>query len=471
MKKLLSLLLAGVLLVSLIGAAGAAFTDEASISQYDTEAVEILSDLKVVTGFPDGSFKPEDPLTRAQAAKILCTLLLGTKKADALAAGEANFSDVPAAHWANKYVAYCASNKIVSGVGEGKFDPNGKLTCPAFGKMLLVALGADAAKLSGSGWADAVFAQLKEKHLNYGVALEDKPLDRQSACRLALNALFDGEKESTEGTLAFKTFGVKRNTKGTDDSFMKRPLVTYSSAESDAYWKGKDLTVTASPLYIKDSGAITGGEGVEIFGVKDIVKTEMKVRRNGVNGNVKNDVFTDIWHAGNTEPYYLSGNGIRLEFYAAMPKQTFTVLHGSTFCGYIESVKEPTYYADGTVAEPGSIQMLTPPTGIVNLSLYVQTNDFRASDVGSYCLYWGPGGSDGWTQCTKVQKLSRGNVVTGKLTAQEPDKSVTIDGKTYTYPEKQFRAADAERYLRSGSLGDTVHALLDDCGNCYAIWK
>ena len=471
MKRMISFLLAVVLIVGLTCAAGAAFKDEASISPYDTEAVEILSDLKVVTGFPDGTFGPEDPLTRAQAAKILCCLLLGTKEADALNAGSTAFSDVPASHWSNKFVAYCAEKQIVSGVGGGKFDPNAKLTCPAFGKMLLVALGADAGSLSGSGWTEAVFAQLKEKHLNYGVTLEDKPLDRQSACRLALNALFDGEKDDAGSTLAFKSFGVKRNTKGTDDSYLKRPLVIYSSSKADAYWKGKDLKVTASPLYIKESGVLTGGEGVEIFGVSDIVKTEMKVRRNGVNGNVKNDVFTDIWHTGNTAPYYLSGNGIRLEFYATAPKQTYTVLHVPTFCGYVESVKEPTYYADGTVAEPGSIMLLTAPTGVINASLYVQTNDFKASDVGSYCLYRGPGGSDGWLQCTKVSELDRGSVVTGKLTAQEPGKSVTIDGKTYSYPYAKLLAASAERYLKSGSLGDTVHALLDGSGNCYAIWK
>ena len=133
MKKLLAVILAAVLLLGVIPFAGAAFTDAEIIDMRDTEAVEILSSLKVVSGFPDGSFKPEDTLTRAQAAKILCCCALGVEAADALAGGGSTFSDVPAAHWANKFVEYCASKNIVASVGSGKFDPDGKLSAPAFG--------------------------------------------------------------------------------------------------------------------------------------------------------------------------------------------------------------------------------------------------------------------------------------------------------------------------------------------------
>ena len=219
------------------------------------------------------------------------------------------------------------------------------------------------------------------------------------------------------------------------------------------------------------TGMITGGEGVQILGVSDVVKTDLKVVRNGVNGNVKNDVFTDIWHTGNTEPYYLSLDGVRLEFYCNPPKGSFTILHISAFCGQIESVTEPTYYADGTVAEPGSIFLHSPPLGVVNASLYFQTNDFTQADVGDYVFYWGNGSSDGWLQCTKATAVARGTIVTGKLTAQEPGVSVTIDGKTYPYAEKRFTAMPADRYLRTGNLGDTVKILLDDNGFCYAVWK
>ena len=183
MKKLIALLLSAVMLLSAIPMVGAAsFKDSADITILNSEAVEVMSDLKVVTGFPEGTFKPNDTLTRAQAAKILCCVALGVSKADALAAGGSTFTDVPASHWANKFVEYCASKGIVSGVGNGKFNPNGKLTGTAFGKMLLVALGADGSAFSGAGWDKAVQEKLAEKKLNLGVTVSGDEITRQDAC-------------------------------------------------------------------------------------------------------------------------------------------------------------------------------------------------------------------------------------------------------------------------------------------------
>ena len=149
MKRLVSLLLA---LVLLTGCASAAFADRKQINKLYQDAVAKMSDAGVIGGFPDGTFRPTDTLTRAQAAKILCTVLEGADKVDAITA-TSDFADVPATHWASKYVGYCADKGIVSGVGDGNFNPDGKLTGCAFGKMLLAAYGhnAEAEGLTGAG--------------------------------------------------------------------------------------------------------------------------------------------------------------------------------------------------------------------------------------------------------------------------------------------------------------------------------
>ena len=121
MKKLFALLLALILLLSALPLAGA-FSDDASIDDSFKKAVAAMSDAKIIGGFTDGSFKPTETLTRAQAAKILCVMLEGTEKAEALTKTETGFADVPASHWAAKYIAYCVENRIVAGVGDGKFD-------------------------------------------------------------------------------------------------------------------------------------------------------------------------------------------------------------------------------------------------------------------------------------------------------------------------------------------------------------
>ena len=73
MKKFLSLVLALVMTMSLVTVASAAdFTDAADIN-YD-EAVDVISALKVVEGYADGSFGAKAPLSRQAAAKIICMI-------------------------------------------------------------------------------------------------------------------------------------------------------------------------------------------------------------------------------------------------------------------------------------------------------------------------------------------------------------------------------------------------------------
>lgn len=57
------------------GADGArTFTDAAEISAYAADAVALMAQLEIVCGYPDGSFAPKAPVTRAEAAKVLCAL-------------------------------------------------------------------------------------------------------------------------------------------------------------------------------------------------------------------------------------------------------------------------------------------------------------------------------------------------------------------------------------------------------------
>ena len=464
MRKILAFLLACVLIVSVIGTVSAAeFSDASKISVYDTEAVEILSDLKIITGFPDGTFKPTDILTRAQAAKILCCIALGNKKAEELPAGGTSFADVPASHWANKYVEYCAAQKIVAGVGDGKFNPDGKLTGFAFGKMLLVALGADANTLTGAGWDTNTLAQLTAKHLDYGVTVDGSNMDRQSACRLALNAMFDGEKEFPENTLAYKSFQIVRKQKGNNNDLYSRPYMIYSSQFEDIYWKGIEKKITASPIRIHPNGPITGDAFVKLLGVKDLKISQLDVYRNGIAWSSSNSNVKDVWHEGNRELYFRAENGMRLEFYYNAVKDVYTVVHVPNFCGKITAATEPVLNADGSVKTHGSVTFETYGT--------CPADCFKPSDVGSYGLFNGTSKKT-WTAVQKANEGVATTYVTGKLEAAEKDVSVTVDGKVYPYPYIATVAVTADKYLESGgAIGDTVRLALDAYGFCYAVWK
>ncbi|MBQ7566501.1 MAG: S-layer homology domain-containing protein [Oscillospiraceae bacterium] len=211
MKKFTTLLL---ILIILTGVVSAAFTDADKITEDFTDAVEYMSEQQIITGFPDGSFKPKDTLTRAQAAKIICTMLEGADKVESISAS-ASFADVPAEHWASKFIGYCADKGIVSGVGNNKFNPNGQLTGAAFGKMLLVAHGHDAEKdkLVGENWVINVQRALRTENANYKVAASEDPMKREQACQMAYNFVMNKVINSAEGykeeTIGFTSSNVK----------------------------------------------------------------------------------------------------------------------------------------------------------------------------------------------------------------------------------------------------------------------
>ena len=144
MKKFLSLVLALIMTMSLVTVSAGAkdFTDDESLT-YD-EAVAVMSEIGVIDGYPDGSFKPQNGLTRGAAAKIICNMILGPTTASALRADTAPFKDVAVDNQYAGYIAYCVQQGITSGYTDGTYRPAAPLTSFAFMKMLLGALGYDA---------------------------------------------------------------------------------------------------------------------------------------------------------------------------------------------------------------------------------------------------------------------------------------------------------------------------------------
>ena len=242
MKKVLAVAVAFVLLIGMIPFAGAAFTDEDKISSDNKKAVEYVSGKGVISGFPDGSFKPTDTLTRAQAAKILCVALEGADAANALAKTDTGFSDVPATHWAAKFIAYCVDKGVVAGVGNNKFNPDGKLTGTAFAKMLLVAFHrADASQLVGEKWAVNTQKAMRTDALNDGVNTADKPTTRENACRMAYNFLLDADIAAVEPE-AYKQTTIPLTGSG-KYRLLGRALQTANGVVCDCSADGIEFTV------------------------------------------------------------------------------------------------------------------------------------------------------------------------------------------------------------------------------------
>lgn len=83
--------------------------------------------LAYLAGYPGGTFGPDQNMTRAEAAQMFYNLLL---EKDVEITVE--FEDVPADAWYAKPVNTLASLGILSGVGDGQFDPDRSITRAEF---------------------------------------------------------------------------------------------------------------------------------------------------------------------------------------------------------------------------------------------------------------------------------------------------------------------------------------------------
>ena len=210
MKKLLALVLALVMTMSLVTISNAAFNDASEIS--NKEAVEVMNKVGVLAGYDNGDFGAKDTLTRAQAAKIVAYLDLGQTTADAIVGTGTVFTDVKATAWYAGYVEYCAGAGYVAGIGDGKFAPDEKVTGVQFAKMLLGALGykADVEGYTGGDYTINIARDANKNELYKDTnATAIAVLNREQAAQMAFNALKATVVEYEGGTNVSTSDGTK----------------------------------------------------------------------------------------------------------------------------------------------------------------------------------------------------------------------------------------------------------------------
>ena len=238
-KKVLALVLALATLLSFATVAGAKVdTTEIYADAKDVkyvEAVDVLTAIGVLNG-KGASFKPNDTLKRSEAAKIIAMFDNGDTDISKLYNPANTFVDVAKDYWAVSYIAYCAKQGIISGVGNNKYAPESRLTGIQFLKMVLVTLGYDAKEegLVGTSWKVNVLKLARAAGLTDVLGKKydyDKELTRDAAAQIMLNAL----------NAKTVSYGQEIKTSG-----RKNVLTTAGAIENDSYlyesWDLKKLT-------------------------------------------------------------------------------------------------------------------------------------------------------------------------------------------------------------------------------------
>lgn len=170
MKKVLSLML---VLLMILSSMSMVFADGEDIllisprpssaptdvvgSSYE-EAVKALMNAAVVSGYKDGTFRPGNTVTRAEACTFLVNYLAPTEE-ERNAAPDSGFSDVSG--WATTFVNYAVEKGIVAGYKDGTFRPGNQVNYQEMATMTVNALGIKAEELEGS-WPDCYINKAKE---------------------------------------------------------------------------------------------------------------------------------------------------------------------------------------------------------------------------------------------------------------------------------------------------------------------
>ena len=355
MKKLLAMVLALVMTLSLAVSANAAFKDDKSISDDYAESVAVLNGMGVFKGYEDGSFKPEGNITRAEVATIvyrIYTADVAKNDKSGLYATYNKFSDMAGAGWAQGYIGYCANASLVKGYPDGTFKPSGKVTGYEVLAMILRAVGYDKNnEFSGADWALHVAQTAQQLGVLDNVA-KTTDLNAPASRELVAELLFQGiQKAQVTYTPAFgyvtdKVISTKTNSLG------EKNFKLASAAAADkwgrpatkwTYTTGDKATTFVEKPDLTYTKAVTECDVAHDAGLK--VDTAYTLIVNGQTASTKYTVnLTDTKTT-------MGAQGRLFEVYDD------TIVMIDTFLAKVTYVADITYDAQGHVKTPATITL------------------------------------------------------------------------------------------------------------------
>ena len=173
-----------------------AFSDVPSSAWYYNNVMQAAAN-GIVSGYPDGTFKPGNSVTRRDFA-IMLTQMLGVSN-DGTAVSP--FIDVDDDDYGVVSIAYCKAHNIISGYDDGTFKPDATITRQEAASMIVKAMGVSKASdelypddSTIAGWAkDAVYkakaAGLMKGYEEDGTFRPTGKITRAEAASIMVNAL------------------------------------------------------------------------------------------------------------------------------------------------------------------------------------------------------------------------------------------------------------------------------------------
>lgn len=171
-KRIISLMLACIMIFSsFTGVYAASAVTDVENTKYES-AVESLEILGIINGYEDGSFRPENEITRAEMAKLL-VVSIGLEAAAKVSKGNTRFSDVNETHWASGYINVAAEYNIINGYPDGTFAPDAPVQYSEATTMAVRALGYKSVVEAKGTWPINYIAKAEELKILDGIEYDN----------------------------------------------------------------------------------------------------------------------------------------------------------------------------------------------------------------------------------------------------------------------------------------------------------
>ncbi|MEY8420221.1 S-layer homology domain-containing protein [Oscillospiraceae bacterium 44-5] len=246
LKRALSLTLASVMLLGMmvVGSSAAGYPDVAEDD--NVEAIEVVQSVGVMVGDENGNFRPGDSVSRAEMAVVMGKLLnLDYNYYEAICP----FTDVAGVYdWARGWVGAAAANGIVSGRGDGIYDPGATVTAVEAASMMMRALGYFKYQ---NDYADGFEVSTVRLGTTIGIfdgvgSSASEPMTRNQVAQMVLNALQSAVVEPDGNTINLTT----------PDGTVYTGKVNYVSVTSDKIFASAISTTRATSVGSYNDGWI-----------------------------------------------------------------------------------------------------------------------------------------------------------------------------------------------------------------------
>ena len=499
MKKLLAMVLALVMTLSLAVSANAAFKDADKVSDTYEEAVAVLNGMGVFKGYEDGSFQPQGNITRAEVATIIYRIYtqdLAKNDKSGLYASYNKFSDMAGAGWAAGYIGYCANAEFVKGYPDGTFKPSGKVTGYEVLTMILRAIGYDKNnEFTGADWALNVAKYAEQAGVLKNVKGVDlnAPATRELVAELLFRAIakapmvtytaaFGYQTVSFNGKADGKTFKDNETLGHKNFDLTDKPTNgTYGRPATKWTYNCGDKSTT---VYDKPVATYT-----EEFKPCDLCKDLSKKKEakvtvayvDGVDTSAAAKAYVDTFKATDTKTA-LGAQGQLVEVYENEKGEDYTVIVINTYLAKVTKVIEEVKDKNDHVKVEASVNVdvygtKTDKNGDVNNEAIKDSFETEGFKKGDFVLVTYNKGDIASMEAAKgeVAKLTglKGNKLgSSKTTSNVQD----ITAVAYADAKVAVKATKNPLYGQMSNdpaikLGDTYTFYYDSYGNVIGVGK